>query len=159
MFLYMRLKVVVVIARNRACYSAMAITRWSSTIHKYICVIVKFILYTHYNLYSVDNGLWCILILMCYNDVEERKKIEQMLCGWCPCFLISYFVFNFIVGKAFAIATAVVFGGAALVIGTVASKLELHNVSDLSYMLTYNSIFLCSFSLFVCNFSKEIKIS
>ncbi|WJX59070.1 hypothetical protein P8452_44450 [Trifolium repens] len=34
-------------------------------------------------------------------------------------------------GKAFAIATAVVFGGAALVIGTVASKLELHNMGDL----------------------------
>ncbi|GAU14454.1 hypothetical protein TSUD_249950 [Trifolium subterraneum] len=35
------------------------------------------------------------------------------------------------VGKAFAIATAVVFGGAAMVIGTVASKLELHNMGDL----------------------------
>ncbi|XP_073221023.1 uncharacterized protein [Cicer arietinum] len=35
------------------------------------------------------------------------------------------------VGKAFAIATAVVFGGAAMVIGMVASKLELHNMSDL----------------------------
>ncbi|XP_058768399.1 uncharacterized protein LOC131642131 [Vicia villosa] len=34
-------------------------------------------------------------------------------------------------GKAFAIATAVVFGGAAMVIGTVASKLELHNMDDL----------------------------
>jgi hypothetical protein len=51
-----------------------------------------------------------------------------------PIFSNSYFVFNFIVGKAFAIATAVVFGGAAMVIGMVASKLELHNVSDLSYM-------------------------
>ncbi|AES99901.1 transmembrane protein, putative [Medicago truncatula] len=34
-------------------------------------------------------------------------------------------------GKAFAIATAVVFGGAAMVIGMVASKLELHNMGDL----------------------------
>lgn len=46
--------------------------------------------------------------------------------------LCNAFVFNFIVGKAFAIATAVVFGGAAMVIGMVASKLELHNVSDLT---------------------------
>ncbi|XP_015973589.1 uncharacterized protein LOC107496776 [Arachis duranensis] len=35
------------------------------------------------------------------------------------------------VGKAFAIATAVVFGGAALVFGTVASKLDMHNASDI----------------------------
>ncbi|RDX87629.1 hypothetical protein CR513_30874, partial [Mucuna pruriens] len=35
------------------------------------------------------------------------------------------------VGKAFAVATAVVFGGAALVFGMVASKLELHNISDI----------------------------
>ncbi|KAL2316981.1 hypothetical protein Fmac_030857 [Flemingia macrophylla] len=35
------------------------------------------------------------------------------------------------VGKAFAVATAIVFGGAALVFGMVASKLELHNVGDI----------------------------
>lgn len=35
------------------------------------------------------------------------------------------------VGKAFAVATAFVFGGTALVFGTVASKLELHNISDI----------------------------
>ncbi|CAJ1971152.1 unnamed protein product [Sphenostylis stenocarpa] len=35
------------------------------------------------------------------------------------------------VGKAFAVATAFVFGGAALVFGMVASKLELHNISDI----------------------------
>ncbi|KAK7300377.1 hypothetical protein RJT34_11221 [Clitoria ternatea] len=35
------------------------------------------------------------------------------------------------VGKAFALATTLVFGSAALVIGMVASKLELHNISDL----------------------------
>ncbi|KAJ1383712.1 hypothetical protein SESBI_43118 [Sesbania bispinosa] len=35
------------------------------------------------------------------------------------------------VGKAFAVATAIVFGSAALVFGTAASKLELHNVSDI----------------------------
>nr|ACU13834.1 unknown [Glycine max] len=33
------------------------------------------------------------------------------------------------VGKAFAVATAFIFGGAALVFGVVASKLELHNMS------------------------------
>lgn len=42
-------------------------------------------------------------------------------------FLIS----NFIVGKAFAAATIIIFGGATLVFGVVASKLELHNVGDL----------------------------
>ncbi|KAJ7960351.1 Coiled-coil protein [Quillaja saponaria] len=35
------------------------------------------------------------------------------------------------VGKAFAVATAIIFGGAALVFGMVASKLELHNIDDL----------------------------
>ncbi|ESW13615.1 hypothetical protein PHAVU_008G211400 [Phaseolus vulgaris] len=35
------------------------------------------------------------------------------------------------VGKAFAVATAFVFGGAALVFGMVASKLELHNINDI----------------------------
>ncbi|KAH1211706.1 hypothetical protein GmHk_14G040091 [Glycine max] len=35
------------------------------------------------------------------------------------------------VGKAFAVATAFVFGGAALVFGMVASKLELQNMSDI----------------------------
>ncbi|TKY57026.1 hypothetical protein E2542_SST21472 [Spatholobus suberectus] len=35
------------------------------------------------------------------------------------------------VGKAFAIATTVVFGGAALVFGMVASKLDLNNISDI----------------------------
>nr|KYP71038.1 hypothetical protein KK1_010281 [Cajanus cajan] len=35
------------------------------------------------------------------------------------------------VGKAFAVATAIVFGGAALVLGMVTSKLELHNVGDI----------------------------
>ncbi|KAE9614930.1 hypothetical protein Lal_00036115 [Lupinus albus] len=34
------------------------------------------------------------------------------------------------VGKAFIVATAVVFGGAALVFGMVASKLDLHDISD-----------------------------
>ncbi|KAK7276537.1 hypothetical protein RIF29_17678 [Crotalaria pallida] len=34
------------------------------------------------------------------------------------------------VGKAFAVATAIVFGGAALVFGIVASKLDLHNIND-----------------------------
>ncbi|KOM46751.1 hypothetical protein LR48_Vigan07g045500 [Vigna angularis] len=38
---------------------------------------------------------------------------------------------NPLLGKAFAVATAFVFGGAALVFGTVASKLELHNISDI----------------------------
>lgn len=33
------------------------------------------------------------------------------------------------VGKAFAVATTIVFGGAALMFGVAASKLELHNVS------------------------------
>ncbi|QCE01477.1 hypothetical protein DEO72_LG7g2774 [Vigna unguiculata] len=36
------------------------------------------------------------------------------------------------VGKAFAVATAFVFGGTALVFGTVASKLELHNAENMS---------------------------
>ncbi|KAK7372625.1 hypothetical protein VNO80_06012 [Phaseolus coccineus] len=35
------------------------------------------------------------------------------------------------VGKAFAVATAFVFGGAALVFGMVASKLELHDINDI----------------------------
>ncbi|KAK4275981.1 hypothetical protein QN277_018985 [Acacia crassicarpa] len=34
------------------------------------------------------------------------------------------------VGKAFAIATAIVFGGATLVFGMVASKLDLKNIED-----------------------------
>ncbi|KAK7320526.1 hypothetical protein VNO77_30076 [Canavalia gladiata] len=35
------------------------------------------------------------------------------------------------VGKAFVIATTIVFGGTALVFGMVVSKLELHNISDI----------------------------
>ncbi|XP_027333058.1 uncharacterized protein LOC113847925 [Abrus precatorius] len=35
------------------------------------------------------------------------------------------------VGKAFAVATTIVFGGAALVFGMVASKLEVDNISDI----------------------------
>ncbi|CAK9139622.1 unnamed protein product [Ilex paraguariensis] len=34
------------------------------------------------------------------------------------------------IGKAFAVATAIVFGGATLTFGMAASKLELHNVDD-----------------------------
>lgn len=33
------------------------------------------------------------------------------------------------VGSAFAIATAIVFGGATLIFGVAASRLEMHNVS------------------------------
>ena len=39
----------------------------------------------------------------------------------------------YIVGKAFAVATAIVFGGAALMFGMAASKLELHEVSITYY--------------------------
>ena len=45
---------------------------------------------------------------------------------------IFKFLFSFpflVVGKAFAIATGVVFGGATLMFGVAASKLELQNVS------------------------------
>lgn len=40
-----------------------------------------------------------------------------------------------VVGKAFAVATVIVFGGASVVFGLAASKLEVHNVS------TYNCLF------------------
>ena len=49
---------------------------------------------------------------------------------------------NFIVGKAFAVATAFVFGGAALVFGMVASKLELQNVSNFNYMQFFSLPFI-----------------
>lgn len=35
----------------------------------------------------------------------------------------------FTVGKAFAVGTAIVFGGATLIFGLAVSRLELHNVS------------------------------
>lgn len=41
------------------------------------------------------------------------------------------------VGKAFAIATALVFGGASLVFGLAASKLELRNVSLPSLIILF----------------------
>lgn len=62
-----------------------------------------------------------------------KSTMRRVLWDMIPMFSNAIiYVFNFIVGKAFAIATAVVFGGAAMVISTVASKLELHNVSDLT---------------------------
>lgn len=42
--------------------------------------------------------------------------------------MCSVFCFS-VVGKAFAVATAVVFGGATLLFGMAVSKLQLQNVS------------------------------
>ena len=66
-----------------------------------------------------------------YNMTTTFLSVGMMLMFSNAIFLIS----NFIVGKAFAVATAIVFGGAALVFGMVASKLELHSVRDFNYVI------------------------
>lgn len=41
----------------------------------------------------------------------------------------GFFFFSSTVGKAFAVATAIIFGGATLIFGLAVSKLEMQNVS------------------------------
>lgn len=82
---------------------------------------------------SCLNTLKVISKLNSHNFVQSHK-----LC----LFSVSKDVFcSSVVGKAFAVATAIVFGGATFVFGLAVSKLQVQNVST-SMLCVDSSIFL-----------------
>ena len=92
-----------------------------------------------------NRTLRLVLVLGLHSLAIDSSCSKTLMSFECFSFLFfSFFVSNesptqhqyawvfsfFTVGKAFAVATAVIFGGATLIFGLVVSKLELQNVSN-----------------------------